>query len=109
MIENSRTVHKTAAAFFIHGKAHNVGREHIRRKLNAPEGKPHGPAQRDSQSGLAHAGYIVQQDMPFRQHRHQNFFCHLPFAGDYLFNFPEHVLKLWTNQKIPLKTQTASF
>ena len=94
-------IRKAAALPVIHGKACQVGGQHVRRKLDALKREPNRPAQRHRQRGFAHAGHVVQQHMAARQHRRQDLFDDRPLADDDLFRFPDHIFKLRTHDAPP--------
>ena len=78
---------KAAAVLVVNGKAHNIGRQHIRRELDAVIGQAQCAAQGHRQRCFADAGDIVQQNMSVGQQRHQDLFYDLTLAYHGLFHF----------------------
>ena len=78
---------KFARLLLIHGKAHDIARQHIGSELDTGivqsdrTGKCHG------QCRLADAGHVVEQNVPVGQHRHEHLFHHGLLADDDLVHF----------------------
>ena len=59
-VDDAGHIAEAPALLIVHGKAHNIRGQHIRRELDAVILHPQHPSQGDGQSGLSHTGHVVQ-------------------------------------------------
>ena len=66
-------IDELTALRLIHRKADDIRRHHVRRELYAAVTQIDGAGERHGQRGFAHAGHVVQQDVPFGQHARRGY------------------------------------
>ena len=80
--DRSGAIFKLAVLLVKDADAGNVRGQQIRRKLDALKAAADRAGERLGQGGLANAGDIFEQDMPFTKERNQQQFDHFLFAHD---------------------------
>ena len=78
----------------IHRKADDIRRHHVRRELYAAVAQIDGAGERHGQRGFAHAGHVVQQNVPFGQQRGEDMLDDPALAAHGLLHFENDGFKL---------------
>ena len=87
-------IDELTALRLIHRKADDIRRHHVRRELYAAVAQIDGAGERHGQRGFAHAGHVVQQDVPFGQQRGEDMLDDPALAAHGLFHFENDGFKL---------------
>ena len=89
----ARLIDKTLQIFPVYGKARNIRRKHIRRKLHPPCLQPKRPGKRYRHGRLSHTRDIFHQDMTVGKHRHHDLLHAGFFSHNHLPDLPDYILQ----------------